>query len=52
MVSSDDLDFNFAKVDTATGLKLAVEAKHLSTNFDIDLLEPLYIRKSQAEEGR
>ena len=52
VVSSDDLDFNFTKVDTATGLKLAVEAKHLSTNFDIDLLEPLYIRKSQAEEGR
>ena len=39
-------------VSVAEGLKLAVEAKLSEVNEDIESLNPLYVRKSQAEEGR
>ncbi len=39
-------------VSVAEGLKLAVEAKMSEINEDIESLNPLYVRKSQAEEGR
>lgn len=38
--------------DTGKGLIAAAKAKADNATFDYDVLNPLYIRKSQAEEGR
>ncbi|MBQ3046640.1 MAG: tRNA (adenosine(37)-N6)-threonylcarbamoyltransferase complex dimerization subunit type 1 TsaB [Clostridia bacterium] len=39
-------------VSTLDGYVLAIEEKYNEITFDLDKLEPLYVRKSQAEEGR
>jgi tRNA threonylcarbamoyladenosine biosynthesis protein TsaB len=52
VVSCDDLPIDYVKVDSAKGLAIAVKEKQSLISDDIDGLEPLYIRKSQAEEGR
>lgn len=52
LVSSDDIDFKHEKVDRLLGLKLAIDSKLSEITSDLSALEPLYIRKSQAEEGR
>ncbi len=47
-----DAEFIDKRVDVCDGLIRAVEKKsHLAT-FDLDSVVPLYVRKSQAEEGR
>ena len=45
-------DFNCEVVSVVSGLKLAIENKKDQASDNLDLLEPLYVRKSQAEEGR
>lgn len=52
VVSYDDLPVEYIKVDISKGLAIAVNEKYLLISDDIDGLAPLYIRKSQAEEGR
>ena len=39
-------------VSSLDGLILAVQEKKGETSFDLESLSPLYVRKSQAEEGR
>ena len=39
-------------VSLSDGLRAATEAKQNEVTFDLEALTPLYIRKSQAEEGR
>ena len=39
-------------VSTLDGYVLAIEEKQNEITLDLDKLEPLYVRKSQAEEGR
>lgn len=39
-------------VSVASGLIKAIEQKQSEITLDLDKLEPLYVRKSQAEEGR
>ena len=46
----DGLDVE--KVSVANGLKIAVQENHSRITSDLNSLEPLYVRKSQAEEGR
>ncbi len=48
--SIDGLDF--APVSIEEGLKRAIEKKSGEITYNYDLIEPLYVRKSQAEEGR
>lgn len=43
---------NSQKVSLTEGLIKAIERKQSEITFDLDSLTPLYIRKSQAEEGR
>ena len=52
-VSSTKLDDIDAKqVDICQGLINAIKHKKDKTSWDLESLEPLYVRKSQAEEGR
>ena len=44
--------FNVEKVGVEQGLIRAVELKKDQVSFDLETLSPLYVRKSQAEEGR
>ncbi len=39
-------------VNICEGLKLAIEQKQKEIDYDLSKIEPLYVRKSQAEEGR
>lgn len=39
-------------VDIAKGLKKAIEQNFNNITYDLEKLSPLYVRKSQAEEGR
>lgn len=43
---------NAKKVDPVQGLINAIEVKKEKASFDLSTLSPLYVRKSQAEEGR
>ena len=53
IVSADDLKgLDFDKVSILEGLINAVELKKDQVTFDLESLVPLYVRKSQAEEGR
>lgn len=52
ILSADDLTIPYVKVDTAVGLVKAVEDLSDEKTFDLSAIVPLYIRKSQAEEGR
>ena len=53
LVAIDTIDgFSVATVSVSKGLELAVSAKLLEVSSDIASLTPLYVRKSQAEEGR
>ena len=45
-------EFNTELVSVAEGLKIATESKAGEVSFDYEKLVPLYLRKSQAEEGR
>lgn len=52
-ISNDQITaFNVEKADILLGLISAVENKASEITFDINSLVPLYVRKSQAEEGR
>ena len=44
--------FSVEVVDVCEGLIKAIEGKKDSVSFDLESLSPLYVRKSQAEEGR
>lgn len=44
--------FDVKVVSVASGLIKAIEQKQSEITLDLDKLEPLYVRKSQAEEGR
>ncbi len=44
--------FDVSVVSVAKGLESAINAKLSEVTFDIESLTPLYVRKSQAEEGR
>ena len=46
------LGFNVNKVSVLEGLIRAVEIKRENATSDLESLVPLYVRKSQAEEGR
>ena len=53
MLSFESIEgYNVEKVSLKDGLRLAVESKSQSATFNYDSLVPLYVRKSQAEEGR
>lgn len=53
IVSQTKIDgFNVKTVSVSDGLKKAIEQKINEVSFDLDALNPLYVRKSQAEEGR
>lgn len=53
LVSSTPLDgFEYKIVSVADGLMKAVEKKVDKVSSDVETLAPLYVRKSQAEEGR
>ena len=52
LVSVDALPINYVKADLVKGLLSSVEDKAKNATFDYEKVEPLYIRKSQAEEGR
>lgn len=52
VVGAEELPFNYISVDKEKGLKKAVESLAKNATFDLDKIEPLYIRKSQAEENR
>ena len=43
---------NIKKVDIAEGLQKAISQNLGNITFDLESLSPLYVRKSQAEEGR
>ncbi len=45
-------DLNCQTVNVADGLELAIKQKKDCLLYDLDKLIPLYVRKSQAEEGR
>ena len=52
-LSNQEIDgIKTEKVDLLSGLINAVESKKDSANLDVESLVPLYVRKSQAEEGR
>ena len=44
--------FDIKKVSVKEGLVKAIELKKGEVSFDLETLVPLYVRKSQAEEGR
>ena len=52
LVSVDALTIDHVKGDLVKGLISAVEDKAHNATFDYQMVEPLYVRKSQAEEGR
>ena len=52
VLSADELTIPYEKVSTADGLTKAVEDLADNKTFDLSAIVPLYIRKSQAEEGR
>lgn len=53
VVSSTDLDgIDFIKVSVKDGLIKAIDKKQVEITIDTEALTPLYVRKSQAEEGR
>ncbi len=53
IVSSDDLQaLDYSKVSVLEGLIKAIDCKKEQATFDLESLVPLYVRKSQAEEGR
>ena len=52
VASADDVPYRKYLCDTAEGFRAAIEAKQSEATFDESALTPLYIRKSQAEEGR
>ncbi len=53
LLSLEDIDgLNVKKVDTVTGLINAIEKNLDSVSYDLSRLTPVYVRKSQAEEGR
>ena len=53
IVSNDDLQgVEYTKVSLLEGLINAVDLKKEQVTFDLESLVPLYVRKSQAEEGR
>ncbi len=52
-ISNDDITaFSVEKADILNGLILAVENKKGEITSNVETLIPLYVRKSQAEEGR
>ena len=53
LFSDTEIDgFNVKVVDRAKGFILAIDQKQKELQTDLELLVPLYVRKSQAEEGR
>ena len=52
VLSADNLTIPFIMVDTSVGLLKAVEDLSNNKTTDLSAIVPLYIRKSQAEEGR
>ena len=53
MVAIDEIEgFNVKVVSVAQGFKNAIESKQGEITSDLEALVPLYVRKSQAEEGR
>jgi hypothetical protein len=53
MVSFEKIDgFDVEVVSIPQGLINAIEKKQKEITSNLDKLEPLYVRKSQAEEGR
>lgn len=53
VVSLDDIqDLTVQKVDILQGLQIAIRENLDKVTSDIESLNPLYVRKSQAEEGR
>ncbi len=52
IISNDELSINYQKADLLNGLIKAVEDKKEQVTFEYEKVEPLYVRKSQAEEGR
>ena len=52
-ISATEIDgLNLKIVSVSKGLIKAIEKKAHEINFDLESLTPLYVRKSQAEEGR
>lgn len=52
-VAIDEIEgLNIKKVDIADGLSIAISKNLDKVTFDFESLSPLYVRKSQAEEGR
>lgn len=52
-ISNDDITaFSVIKADILKGLITAVKEKSGEVSFNLETLAPLYVRKSQAEEGR
>ena len=53
VVASQPIEgFNVKVVSLSEGLKNAIENKLKEITPDVEALTPLYVRKSQAEEGR
>lgn len=53
LLSDTEIDgFNVKVVDRAQGFISAIDQKQKELQTDLELLVPLYVRKSQAEEGR
>ena len=53
IISADDLvELPHEKADVLKGLISSVEANKNNVSKDLEILVPLYVRKSQAEEGR
>jgi hypothetical protein len=50
--STDISGMEVEKVSVADGLIKAIESKLSLVTHDLESLAPLYVRKSQAEEGR
>ena len=52
-VAIDEIEgLNIKKVDIVSGLENAISKNLDKVTFDLESLSPLYVRKSQAEEGR
>lgn len=52
-VAIDEIEgLNITKVDIVSGLENAISKNLDKVTFDLESLSPLYVRKSQAEEGR
>jgi tRNA threonylcarbamoyl adenosine modification protein YeaZ len=53
IVASSEIDgFNVKVVSVAQGIINAISSKESEITYDLEALIPLYVRKSQAEEGR